>query len=180
MENLSFGKTLKLFRERAGLTQQTLGEAIHKDKIMISKFENDICLPNLQDLQKLCSKLQIPQRVLQYPSVATAKIEVATGGKAKSRVNTYQVHFYANKSDFPLLTKRIMKKCGFNGFREVFFEGYKRLCLLNSLMGKIQVNDKPLENWHQFESIMQRSRSGEIQLYKSVKEDGCLLFRFDE
>lgn len=48
---------LKKIREKKGLTQTELAEAIGTDKYMISKFENGICLPIPKMTTKICLTL---------------------------------------------------------------------------------------------------------------------------
>lgn len=45
---------LKKIREKKGLTQTELAEAIGTDKYMVSKFENGICLPVPKMTTKIC------------------------------------------------------------------------------------------------------------------------------
>lgn len=49
---------LKRIREKKGLTQTELAEALGTDKYMISKFENNVCLPIPIMTRRLCILLE--------------------------------------------------------------------------------------------------------------------------
>ena len=122
-----FGERLKSARLAAGFTQQEMGASIGKDKILISKIESGYCLPNLQDLQKICEMLHTTPQKLQYPRVATAKIEVATSILANPRPNTYKLTVALNRGDFSLLTKENLKKAGYKNLQEFIKIAYNQL-----------------------------------------------------
>ncbi len=122
-----FAEKLKDARINAGLTQKQLGELIGKDKFIISKFENGYCLPNLQDLEKICEILHITAKKLGYQQVATTPKQVATSHKAKTRPNTYKLTATLNRDDFKELTKSNLKKCGCKNLADFIKLGYEEL-----------------------------------------------------
>lgn len=166
-----FCECLKQARVNANLTQEQLGNYIGKDKIFICHLENNYCLPNLEDLYKICEILKVTPKELHYTQVITPKIEVATAIKLKPRVNAYEVHFYANRSDFPELTKPNLKKCGYRGLRDIFKTGYKMFVGELRTLEKTLLNGRPVENWEELERVFERSKQGEIKLYSRVDEN---------
>ena len=122
-----FGERLKSARLAAGLTQQEIGDCINKDKRIVSRFESDYCLPNLQDLHKICEMLHTTPKKLQYPRVATAKTEVATAILANPRPDTYKLTVALNRGDFSLLTKENLKKAGYKNLQEFIKIAYNQL-----------------------------------------------------
>ena len=121
---------LKQVRERAGLTQTDVGNWLGKDKRDISKLENYIFFPNAQDLDVLlkkfnCGVLELYNRN-EIP-VSTLKKAVETHDTCKTGVITYNYCVRLKKSNFPLLTKNVLNRCGLYSNREFLSWAYKML-----------------------------------------------------
>ena len=122
-----FGEQLKQARLNAELSQQQLGELINTDKRMISKFENNFCLPTAKDLEIICIALNTTPQELQFPRVATPKNKVATAPARKSSIDTYKFSVRLPMSEFSQLTKSNLKRCGYNNLKEFLAVAYEQL-----------------------------------------------------
>ncbi|SHH54108.1 helix-turn-helix domain-containing protein [Caloranaerobacter azorensis] len=53
------GQRLKYFRNKLGLTQQTIADKADIDVTMISKIENEKAKPSLQTLKRIAQALEV-------------------------------------------------------------------------------------------------------------------------
>lgn len=57
---MSTGEKIRLLREQLKLSQEGFAEMIHVSRQTISKWENNICLPNIQNLLSMCKIANVP------------------------------------------------------------------------------------------------------------------------
>lgn len=122
-----FSEKLKKARLKAGFTQQELGESIKSDKRIISKFENGYCLPTQSDFEIICKMLGVRTNDLDYPAVATAKTQVATAHKSKTRVSARRFTASLSEGEFAELAKINLKARGFENNKDFLKWAIKKL-----------------------------------------------------
>ncbi|MGN6275640.1 MAG: helix-turn-helix domain-containing protein [Solirubrobacterales bacterium] len=59
-----FGRNLRAVRKEAGFTQDRLAAEALMDRATVSRFENGLCLPRLDHIQRLTEATGVPVGVL--------------------------------------------------------------------------------------------------------------------
>lgn len=57
---MSTGEKIRMLRVQLKLSQESFAELVHVSRQTISKWENDICLPNVQNLLVICKMANVP------------------------------------------------------------------------------------------------------------------------
>ena len=129
---------LKQVRERAGYTQAQTARELHIDRSLINKFENFRCLPTPEQAIQLCELWKWKLRNLytenELLSLDNKKIKcaqapnnVCTAQKINFGAITYNYCVRVKKSNFPLLTKNVLNRCGLYSNREFLCWAYRKL-----------------------------------------------------
>lgn len=59
MSEVTFGDVLKMHRNKKGLSQTEFGKKLGYTQSIISSYENDVNVPNLNTLASIASKLNV-------------------------------------------------------------------------------------------------------------------------
>ncbi len=172
---MNISDTIRQARMRAGISQQKVADLLKIDRPTYNKIEQNKIMPKYEDFPKLCELLQIDLNKLQMPVCAHPKTACAHRVKSKSRVNTYNIHIRANRSDFPLLTRENLKKSNFRHLRDIFAEGYKifKGCIL--LANETVLNEKKPTPKELFE-IIEQKQNGEISTVETFIGDKHIIY----
>ena len=55
----SIGEIIKVRRVEKGITQEQLGQALFVSKQAVSKWENNVTLPDIETIRRICDVLDI-------------------------------------------------------------------------------------------------------------------------
>ena len=70
---VNFGRVIKSYRAKQGLTQRALAHKAHITVPYLSKLENAHKQPSLPLLKKLCRLLQLPEEILFWEAVELSR-----------------------------------------------------------------------------------------------------------
>lgn len=56
---MSTGQKIQKLRVRANLSQEEFAEMVHVSRQTISKWENDVCIPSIQNLLVICKLMNL-------------------------------------------------------------------------------------------------------------------------
>jgi transcriptional regulator with XRE-family HTH domain len=91
---VNFGRVIKLYRAKQGLTQRVLARKANITVPYLSKLENDRKEPSLPLLKKLCRLLRLPEEVLFWEAVELSRT-LSPKDRKVIEVAKHIVHRYA-------------------------------------------------------------------------------------
>ena len=53
------GENIKTYRQKKGYTQEEVANRLHVTRQTISKWENNVCLPDLENFQRICKLYKV-------------------------------------------------------------------------------------------------------------------------
>ena len=92
----NFGKRLKHYRLKKGLSQENIAMCINKSKATVSRYESGELLPDVKDICKICEVLDIYEADLFEDNI----VRTMQNEKSKNPFNSNKLYVYFNAYNF--------------------------------------------------------------------------------